>query len=64
MEVPEDVGVEVPKEINMAASAETFRKRSIVGGASVYENECCACGKECHLTRICFDEFSLCRVPM
>lgn len=31
MEVPEDIGVAVPAEISMAASARIFCKRSIVG---------------------------------
>ena len=33
--MPEDNGVEVPKEINMAASVRVFRKRNIVGGECV-----------------------------
>lgn len=33
--MPEDIGVEVPKEISMAASARTFRRRNVLGGQCV-----------------------------
>ena len=33
--MPEDIGLQVTKEISMAASARTLGKRSIVGGECV-----------------------------